>query len=520
MLIEKIKAGIAAFQNVVLATALLAPHEIDQITWSARTQGLTPERAIHVEESQFIEVRRCLSRLYCLNLLTDSTSQYDAFIAPQDRKNPYIPPLEVAQFERLKKRFEGFDQLKIDALRASTIISSVPLSPKAREAADKVLGKDNYTMDSVEFLADTFDNIEHAKAIYPILKPLYEKYPNADDQARLTGYLKAAFAHRMHYRHMLYTEGNGNMYRTLLENVAKGQLSQEHFDFWRCHWTINITGFRGHEAPKGSIYLQHNTFKAMEALEALLQKAFENPQPSCEALLEQYLDQRAEWLKLSDTSLSMTNKRLLAHLGSMLRLFHPDEGEALLAGFKRIPPEAINALSSMYFDASDPKEPTPTYAPALFQNVKDWRIRTYSHDSILRAIQSQAEANIVTQKAEEMKALMAITDVVLYAPLYLEQLKTYRQKRAEGSIPANQPLSFQQLAGKKEVMTLFAESPILSAFNILTAVTCDVDPKGNISATHIDPSKVPVLIFTTSCAVQTSPVPTPSPPRSPSPSHA
>ncbi|MGE3319797.1 MAG: hypothetical protein AB7I18_10940 [Candidatus Berkiella sp.] len=477
--------GVKQYLAANFAEIAFSDSEIEQLSWSIRSSGNTPEKAmIDVAGSpDFMEVRRCASRLYGEQSLVNG--DYAAFIQNQDKEDEYCPVLEEGQFEQLSQKFRKNDQLTRDALRVTTIISSVPLSPKARERADNVLGKNNYTIDSVEFLADTFKDIENAKAIYPLVAELFKKYPAAKDQARISKLLKAAFPSRRHYRHMLYTEGNETLFDELIEGVLSGRIDKEQFDFWVQHWTINICGFRGHLSPKGSLYLTRNTCKAMQALESSLARIF-NEAITSKEVLNDYLDKRWQGLQLGDIperQLDITEKRLLAHIAAMMRLFHPEEGQALLEGYRFIPKATANDLKEVYFTVPKGNEPTPTYAPALYENGIDFRKEGLKNeDSILNQIQTRFFGNKLKKKAQALIRLVAIADVVVgLLPLNLVALKEYRKLREQNKIAANQPLSFAELAKKKEVIELLGESPIFKRFNILNQAQITVAENGTVA---------------------------------------
>ena len=463
---------------------LISEREIEQLSWSVREAPHTPEKDVVniAQNNAFIEVRRCLSRLHCLKLLQSGPRGFKSFIQSQDTENDFNPVLSDKQYNTISQKITSLDHLAIDALHVSTVLSSVPLSPKARKNADDVLGENNYTFDSVEFLADTFDDIENAKKIYPLVNSLFQAYPKIEEQQRLTKYLQSAFCHRQHYRHMLYTEGNENMFRHLLAAVKEKKLDKEAFHFWVCHWTINITGFRGHLSPKGSLYLTSNTFKAMAALESVLETVFSNPKITPHELLSSYLDIRAGFLKLDRFSLPPHHERLLAHIGAMMRLYQPMEGETLVAGFYLIPIETRKKLAFSYFNVTDKEEPTPTFAPALFENSIDYRKNSYDQDSIIQKISKYAYSKSIVVRAEELKRMLAIADVVVGClPVYLRTLDEYRLKRQTKTIDLKQPLSFQAAAAKKDISELCGKSPIVELFDVLEYKIPKVDEKGIVS---------------------------------------
>lgn len=480
--------GVKQYLALNFAEIALSDAEIEQLAWSIRSTAPSPEKAIvDVSASpEHMEVRRCASRLYCEQALY--SGNYAAFVQNQINNDEYCPSLTEAQFQQLSSKFNQASKLERDVLRVSTIISSVPLSPKARERADAVLGKNNYTIDSVAFSADTFKDLEKAKAIYPLVDELVKKYPSAQDQARIGKLLQAAFPSRQHYRHMLYTEGNQTLFNPLIERVRSGEVDKESFDFWVKHWTINITGFRGHISPKGSLYLTRNTFAAMQALEATLKRIFTEPAMTGNDCLNDYLDKRwqAEFLDLGDIperKLDITEKRLLAHIAAMMRLHHPEEGQALLEGYRFIPKTVVSELKNLYFTVPAGDEPTPTYAPALYENGIDFRKEGLrNEDGILRQVRERFFGDKLKTKAEALIRLVAIADVVVgLLPLNLAALKEYRKLRQQNKIAANQPLSFAELAKKKEVMDLLGESPIFKRFNILNQTEVSIAENGTVN---------------------------------------
>ncbi len=479
---------------------LLTEAEIGQLLWSARAE-ITLDATFQIKDHQgFEECRRAASRLFNMNLLisSDPDAYWHFTRAYWERVNnklldtTYTPVLEKFEFEDLKKRFNQFDPLMKATLRVSTLISSVPLSPSAREGADRVLGKNEYPEDSVEFLATTFDDIEKAKQIYPLVKALFDAYPDKTAQQRITTYLQSAFSHRRQYLQMLDTEGNANMFRELSLAVQEGKISPEQYNFWVCHWTINMTEF-----------LTHNTHRAMTALESTLQLLFKDKPPSCDDLLEIYLEKRMSFLitppdvhqnpfvKQLDNPfppLDIKEKRLLAHIASMMRLFHPDEGEVLEFGLRCIPKTVMKDLMSAYFDATNPDELTPMHASTFFQNAFDYRREQYGKEVLLNQIDKSEISKKVKLTAERLKWLLGITDIIVgYLPLYLEILKEYKKQIKEGKLSTSQALSFLEAASKNDITNVFGNSPILKPFDVLTHYKPSIDAFGKIKIERILP---------------------------------
>ena len=436
-----------AFNDFVTDAAL------SQLEWSIYTSNKTPERSAlpNLEDPNYTEVRRAISRLYCLHLLTDPDptqlkSNYEKFISNQVKLDPFLPPLTFEAFQVLSQEFRPLDLWQKEALITSTLISSVTLSPEAKEAAQKLMG--SYPQDSVEFLAKTFEDIEIAKKIYPLVADLFTRAPKSE-HARLSGFLQAAFSSKQHFRHMLYTEGGNSMFTALRNKIKAHALSKEDFLFWQQHWITNITGFRGHIKPQGSLYLTQNTFKAIQALRTELEKLYKDPPYD---ILPTYLTTRASWLGLSVRyDLNDVEKQLLGHIGSMLRLFSPSEGIALAAAYQSFPPLEKSRIEKQFrLIMEDTDSPTPTYAPALFDN-----------------------ALIFVQNRDKYAKTAALPSVIRTClPLYVEALIQYQNLRSEGKLNLDTPLCFREIAGKEAIAKILEPKP---EFSTQAALMIDSD---------------------------------------------
>lgn len=469
---------------------LITEAEIEQLTWAVRP-GQTPEKAItDNQRHDLLEVRRCLSRLYNLELLLQGGSTFDAFIAVQEKNNPLNPPLAKEHYLALTQKFANLDPLTTDTLRVTTILTAFPLSPKARENADRVLGKNNYKFDSVEFLADTVDDIEKAKAIYPVVHDLFEKYPKNEDRLRITKLIQSALSHRRHYRHMMYTEGNENMYHGLIDAIRSGKLDKEAYEFWKLHWTVNIAGFRGNESVKGSNYLTHNTFMAMNLLENLLDKIETDPLLTPREILTGYLRSRAAFLGLERfKKLAPEERKLLAHVGSMMRMYTPQEGKFLAIAVGLMPKNMLVELSKAYFDSEYKQKPTPTYVPAFFQNAKDKLTQLFKNELIMRLIKEmeKAESELEGGHLKEINpgliesALTNAVMIVACLPLYLSALSQYNAKWKKGEIANGDPLSFRLCAGKESIENLFPKITESKEWNLFEVLEPIISEKGEVS---------------------------------------
>lgn len=460
-------------EAVILSMSIFVPHQ-------------SPEKGIVATDRNYMEVKRALSRLYCTSLLRQGENGYERFVAPQPKNSKFLPVLEKEQYLQLAEKYQNIDILKLDTLKVATLISSVPLSKEARKRADIIFGKDQYIVDTVEFAAKVFEDINVARQIYPQVDYLFQKYPEPNHRERIVEYLHAAFPHERHYRHMLYTEAlnNKKVFEKLIAAIRTGQLSKDAYDFWVLYWNTNITGFQGNVEPKGSVYLTSNTFRCMNALESVLESIFDDPSTTAKDIMQSYLDQRASFLQLNDpkntvVKLNIAEQRFLAHKASMLRIVHPDLGQVLAAAYQVIK-KVISPLLQNFFN-SEESMPTPTYAPALYGNVRDCLKKRYDEESIFKSAQ-RIKAKGINHTADELKEMLALFEnVVISVPIYLAALQQYKAMRNDGIIAANIPLSFQSIADPKWVTQLFNKSILFDNINILELVDITVSDKGIIS---------------------------------------
>jgi hypothetical protein len=410
---KEVYEKIAAYAKETYTDPVLqiSPAVIKQLAWVYNNNYKTNEMCIVESVSTsplHIEIKRALSRLYCLQLLrTGGEKSHAAFIEAQKRAgNPN--PLKESGYYTLSNIVKIMDDHAYQALIASTVVSSVTLSPTAKAFADDRFGQGKYPKDSVEFLAAT---VEAAADMYPLTETLT---PLA------LQHFKWAFPHHTHFRHMMYTEGGAGMFQVLRKKIESGEMSREQFQFWFLHWMIIITGFRGHLDPKGSLYLDDITYTDIAILKNLLDKFLTDTKLNVEV---EYLSIRADMLGIDKEN---PNRLVLAHLGAMLRLHSKEEGARLTAGFARLSPAVAQKIVEQFYHSLTVPEVTPTYGPALFANFL-----VASKNDIERTVQ-------------------------VCLPIYIEVLATYRLAVKEGRIEAGVPLNFNDIAGPKPIEALLS----------------------------------------------------------------
>jgi hypothetical protein len=393
----------------------LSIQEIEQILWIDGINYVTPEMNVLIKQNNIhVEIPRVLTKLYCLELLRNGTQEdYNKFIEAQIASNNRNI-LKYQSFKKLSSSVKELDSIAYKAIRISTILSSVSKSPKALELALLKLGKDGISSDNVEFMAETMNK---AMDIYPLAREFAANYP------KYIPLLKAAFLSNTHFRHMLYTEGGVGMFKNLRTAIKLKTIDKEKLNFWYCYWMVNITGFRGHIAQNGSIYLNEDTFIAINYLKKLVFNMLKDPNYNP---LEHYLKFRAKGLGIDTLEKNKKSVMVLAHIGAVLRIYSKEQGRELVEGFNSMSPQQkSNITEHLYVALMDYGDPTPTYGPTTFANGLE-----YSGNNIKNTL----------------RALL---------PIYTDAMTLGRNLRKSNIIDKQIPISFIDIARRENIQRLF-----------------------------------------------------------------
>ena len=400
--------------------------QIEQLAWVINNPLSTPELETRkVVENIHPEIPRALARVYCLQLLrSGSERDYQRFISPQI--NADVNALEQDSFNTLSTFIRQFDNTAYEVLEAAAIISAVTLSPEAINRSQKVL-KEPIPTDSVQFLAVT---APYAGDIYPLAGELISRNPDAKKL------FEAAFMPDSHLRHMMYNEGSLSMYRHIKKGIANGSINQGILDLWYAHWLANIAGFRGHIAPKGSLYLDQNTYRAVIQFRDIFKKMLAGE--SINPMLA-YLKSRARWLGLDKLTKDRTDLTALGSLGASLRLFTPKQGQALFNGFQHLT-TSVRQRWRIHTEEQLKELPYPseTYGPALFANTRE-----------------------IVGLEESIKIVI---------PVYISVLEAEKHMRRSGMLTDNIPVSFRELA-RKDSIDKILQSRLVSYPVVINPVT-------------------------------------------------
>ncbi|MDP3561983.1 MAG: hypothetical protein Q8R83_07385 [Legionellaceae bacterium] len=372
------------------------PAEIwTQLTWVELNSVITTQSNVLLNTSTDInqETKRCLARFNCLYLLKKGDEQaYSQFISTQ-----LTCQLTWDKFKVLSDIVNALPIGGYVALEASCFITK---SDKAiRAAAEAGLTPSE---DSEQFITDLISH--RTKTIYPACQNLT---PEALEQMRFV------FFRGAHARHMLDMEGGQNMYASLREAIRYNQISTEQMNLWLSRWIINIAGLDGHIQSQGSSYLTETVAEVILDLKQQLDSLLDN---SNHNVLESYLTARAVRLGVSSP--------YLAHLGTLMRRYGPEDGKKIQDWFNALEPSQQNKHIQKFEERMQTMQVTPTFKPVLLDNLLK-----LLDGSIAKALTMFHE---IEQAAE----------------------RAYRQEIENGSILVQTPLRYRDVASSNSLKLL------------------------------------------------------------------
>lgn len=343
-----------------------------------------------------------MARLHCYHLLLIGDEKaYQTFIKhqPEDEK------LSFKEFSALFQLLNSQSQSVKMAIEASCFIT---MSEKAKNLAKQAGAK--YSYDSEKFLTDV---MQQCPNIFPIRNAL-----NKSSQALLP----LLYLQDSHARHMLYTEGGNNMFHHLRKKIKDKHISKSAYEAWWCRWLTNIAGFRGHEQPEGSIYLTQSTAEVFLLLKQELDKLWKNPDYD---VLSGYLQECAKRLDVSNL--------YLAHLCSMMRIYKPKEAKEIQTWFETLSTSQQKDCLAKYKAFCNNVQVTPTYEPAIIDNLRalgcDIREILSIHTAITLAA-TKAYDEAIAQKKTDSSIPLCFREVA-FKPNLLAIVETYRHSPAK-----------------------------------------------------------------------------------------
>ena len=314
--------------------------------------------SIQLYGKKFVEFDRTMMTLHCLRLILDGSDKaYEDFTAVQKENLK----LSKESFEQLHKQAQaildsnwgGLSSFQMaQAMETALVLGDIGKSEKARSVftpyGAAAPDHDDFHGEAMAILAE-----------HPELCPSFNRLPKSAQELLLKT------ANLAHYGHITHLEGDISMFATLKQSeIASSDPIALSFDYL-VH-TCDVAGALGHVNNRSSIVYTENSHRALQATLHAVQ-ALANPEANEADAYNHYIKERATWLGLNPENRS---DRILARIGSMLRLFTPEQGRAMQAGIEKINPSDLPQIIS-FFDIENNHLPTrtPTYMPAVLVNL-------------------------------------------------------------------------------------------------------------------------------------------------------
>jgi hypothetical protein len=370
---------------------ILHPKMMEQLLWLQDNSVNTSQSSVQSKKEEVnLEVKRILSRLYCLKLLENGNlTSYQSFIQAQAPERV----LCEADFTRLSHFIQVLSPASRQALMATCFITKSDQAVKVVPVAQKA----ELPADSEQFITHM---VTHFADVFPICALL-----NEDERALLP----YAFYKNAHARQILDMEGGQNMITSIAEGIRTRAITYEQFNLWFARWIINVAGLDGHINAKGSIYLTQPVADCIFALKLELDQLWGNPEHQ---VLNQYLTFRA-------TQLNVTNP-YVAYFGALMRQYTPSMGREIQAWFFGLSESAQLEHQSEFDKRLKQTKVTPSFKPTVLVNLLGLGCSVSDALTIFTQVESNA-----TEK-------------------YLDAV-------GKGLIPDTTPLSFRNIAFKESL---------------------------------------------------------------------
>ncbi len=344
-----------------------------------------------------IEVRRSLSRLSCLNLLViGGEASYQLFIQSQ----PEDKILSPAKFNEFSYCIQQLSPAELDCLKASCFITKSDRAIMIMALAEQ--RNRPIPSDSEQFITYMVTHFPHILPISSLFS------------AEAIGLLTSAFCKNSHLRHMLHLEGGYNMVADLTELSRTRRLSYQQYHLWYARWIINIAGLDGHVNHQGSRYLTESVADNVLALKTELDQLWINPQYP---VVDRYLASRARKLNLSSP--------YIAYLAVHMNEDNPENIREIQAWFAKLSPVQRQNKLQIFQSQLTKTKITPTFKPTVL--------------ATLRAVGC------------------SISDTLtLFTEIETVAMQTYFSAVEEQHLSATTPLSFRDIAFKKELVPIKA----------------------------------------------------------------
>ncbi len=310
-------------------------------SWSVQITSETEGTGRHC-----IEFERTVCSALCLHVFNQGgDAAYKWFVQKQKAH-----PLTRENFDKISKLVQAVvSKYGLDLIETNLILGDLGKTPKARElAAPYGVTEGDHDI----FLAKCLD-------VCPDIFPTYVKLP-PEQKAIIQKY-----AGLIHFGHLWHVEGTATKMLTHLKKTGVMQDSSD-FDFEYVTHICDIAAVLAHVSQAGSLILTDDAFETMEeAMETVRALVSMTPNEA----LQSYLDSRAKRIGIGHIQ-DIPTRNVLARLAAMMRLRVRNDtlGKELLTAWETMSnkEKVLQALDPLSADTT----PTPTYAPAVLENMR------------------------------------------------------------------------------------------------------------------------------------------------------
>lgn len=391
------------------------------------TQEGTPSQqenswSIKLKGTLYPEFERTMATMVNLYLIIDGGDiAFNRFIESQ----PVEEALTRENFEKLhqyalatiKDHPDGLQAIEIDLL-----LGDMGKTPKARELAKAFSIEER---DHDIFLGECLKKCPH---IFPTFLNLSET---------LQKELKESTA-LVHFGHVSHLEGGPEILSKL---KASGLVATnpKALDLQLLAYMLDVSGARAHETNRGAKTFTNRTFFTLNGMKDALYKLSEGTEKDA---ISHYVNFQCNLFGLESDK---QEDCVLARIGSLMRFFTPEEGQAMKNAFQPLE----STQKDIIIEAFDPftirEERTSTYIPALLINF----------------LNSATQQGLSREEAIQRCIKEGVTAIATF-------LKDYRNGQSNQPYSPSMTLNFNKAAGQ-----------VRDNFNIFSTHTFSIDQHWN-----------------------------------------
>lgn len=306
-------------------------------SWSRKLKG-----------SQYPEFERTMATLVNLYLILDGSEEaFIRFVESQPKEDVLtrdnFNKLHTYALKVISDQQEG-----VKAVEVGLILGDMGKTPKARELAK----------------AFSIEEKDHDIFLSECLKKCPQVFPTFQKTSKAMQANLRESGGLVHFGHVTHLEGGPEILNKLKGSGLVAN-NPKAFDLQVLTYMMDVSGARAHESNLGSKSFTNKTFLAINGMKDALHKLAEGSQ---EEALTSYVDFRVGLLGLDPQK---KEDRVLGRMGAMMRLFTPEEGQALATAYHFLGEEQKKVVEQEFDPLKIREERTPTYIPAVFVNFID-----------------------------------------------------------------------------------------------------------------------------------------------------